>query len=200
MVAGGGCQCAVACTSVDERAVAQGLRSHEVAIVWSGASRTRAELACERRRARDDASSWCVAGVTCRASHRRRPAQVFYRLRDGWDVGMSKPSAFTVPPPLRRCGGGRIRTFISLVSLSTVVPGTRSRTRCEGRSRGIASARAPSAGWDGRVIASEAQTNRASDRDRQSRSGNASSCVHLSRQAATDDSVLASSTQPKRSL
>jgi len=36
-----------------------------------------------------------------RAAHRRRPAQVFYRLRDGWDVGMSKPSAFTVPPPPR---------------------------------------------------------------------------------------------------
>src|SRR6478735_4604900 len=33
---------------------------------------------------------------------RRRPAQVFCGLRDRWDVGMSKPSAFTVPPPLRR--------------------------------------------------------------------------------------------------
>ena len=47
---------------------------------------------------RFDASSRCVAGVAHRADHRRRPAQVFYRLRDGWDVGMCKPSAFTVPP------------------------------------------------------------------------------------------------------
>lgn len=34
-----------------------------------------------------------------RAAPRRRPAQVFCRSTDGWDVGMSKPSAFTVPPP-----------------------------------------------------------------------------------------------------
>src|SRR6185503_15165427 len=31
----------------------------------------------------------------------------FYRLRDGWDVGMSKPSAFTVPPRPHKSRSGR---------------------------------------------------------------------------------------------
>ena len=32
-----------------------------------------------------------------RARSRRRPAQVFYRFRGGWDVGMSKPNVEPVP-------------------------------------------------------------------------------------------------------
>ncbi len=39
-----------------------------------------------------------------RARHRRRPAQVFYRFRGGWDVGMSKPNV--EPVPHRRHMGG----------------------------------------------------------------------------------------------
>ncbi len=61
--------------------------------------------------------------------HRRRPAQVFCGFPDRWEVGMSKPSALTIRPPLHRCGAGRIRTSISLAPLSASAPRTSSRER-----------------------------------------------------------------------
>jgi len=82
------------------------LRGGSVATRWERAvtrgdeSGRRGAMADVRMRAvavrtRRDVVGWILPG-----DHRRRPAQVFYRLTDGWDVGMCLPSAFTVPPPL----------------------------------------------------------------------------------------------------
>jgi hypothetical protein len=86
----------------------------------------------------------------------------FDRLRDGWDVGMSKPSAFTVPPRprgvsarrgLRSARWGRKDSNLHIpVSLA----GRRTRNNCRERAPGDVPVKdgqacAPKPVWHGRV-------------------------------------------------
>ena len=68
-------------------------------------------------------------GFPLPGNHRRRPAQVFCGLRDRWDVGMSMPNAFTVPPPSVRSSEGKESNLHVPVSCEhhLVAPGTLDR-------------------------------------------------------------------------
>lgn len=103
MVGVGDRQRAMARTLVCERAAARGLRRTGVRGVVGLVRAIAGEvLAIVRARSRTKRVRRDVVGESLPGNHRRRPAQVFCGLRDRWDVGMSKPSAFTVPPPLHR--------------------------------------------------------------------------------------------------
>lgn len=66
-----------------------------------------------------------VVGRALPGERRRRPAQVFYGVPNRWDVGMSKPNAFTCSAtPRQSSRGGRIRTFRSRSRREPLAPGT----------------------------------------------------------------------------
>jgi len=99
---------------------------------------------------------------------RRRPAQVFYGLRDRWDVGMSKPSASTVPPPPRKtCGEKESNLHVPASSRITYPRNAVTRTRPMTTLPGRPDARAPTPVWPERMTPNEAEVITASHIGRQ---------------------------------
>ena len=99
---------------------------------------------------------------------RRRPAQVFYGLGDRWAVGMSKPSASTVPPsPRKTCGEKESNLHVPVSTNVTYPRNAISRTRPMTTLPGRPDARASTPVWPERMTPDEAETNTASRPDRQ---------------------------------